>query len=97
MVSLAVSQMYQGPYYQVLRHALFQLANSHFSSFVLKIQYRYNLLCRDFPELARLRILSYVQPLYPENNLNIANPLLSVPPTGTEILQLSGLTASLNV
>lgn len=90
-----VTRMYQGPYYQVLRHALSQLANSNFSFFVLKTQLRYNLLCKDFTELARQRILSSVQPLYPGENLNITDHLLSVPPNRTEILQLSGLIASL--
>lgn len=71
--------MYEGPYYQALHDALFQLANSYFSLFVLKTQFRYNLFCKDFTELTRLRALSSVQPLYPENNLNIADHLLSVP------------------
>lgn len=88
-------QMYQGPYYEVLRHALSQLANSNFSFFVLKTQFTYNLLCKDVTELARRNILSSEQPLRPGENLNIADHLLSAPPLRTEILQLSGLTASL--
>lgn len=71
--------MYQGPYYQALRNALFQLANSYFSFFVLKTQFRYNLLCKDVTELTRLRTRSSVQSLYPENNLNIAGHFLVWP------------------
>lgn len=85
-VLLAVPQMCQGPHYQVLRHALSQLAISNFSFFVLKTQFRYNLLYKDFAELSRWRFLSSVQPLYPEENLNIADHLLYVPPMRTEIL-----------
>lgn len=87
--------MYQGPYYEVLCHALSQLANSNFSFFVLKTQFTYNLLCKDVTELARQNIFSSVQPLCPGENLNIADHLLSAPPPRTEILQLSGLIASL--
>ena len=72
---LVVPQMYQGPYYQALHNALFQLANSSLF-FVLKIQFRHNLLCKDFTELTRLRTLSSVQSLYPENNLNIVGHFL---------------------